>query len=576
MDRRHRSYRDALGAMAVSVVVHGVLASQVTLPQPGRHATELGALHLEVVARPTPERTPEPAPTDVATPTPGGDAERREAADGDATTAPRPVEATPTPTPAPKQDVEPRRRRFVRTDDLDDGDEAGRDLSDRNQVAEELLRAQVTELEAGTNAPALLAQVGTSVSPGLPRPLRDPRDTRGTAMDAKRATTDADAGGRASGEGIVSDGRPARATLSEAEPQPAGAALSRHELPDTRRAAPTDGGATTPRTPSSPAQAPPVPGLAGRPVSATAPEDRVGTKDAPEGDDPGSETTDPWTVPTSTQDPWWRPTVRRVRVAPRPRTIATLSRPSTAQPSVPTEGDRTASPTREPDRRASEPMPAEHRAPLPSAPPPREGPLDHDPVPDEAKTRPNLDDPQEEAAPAPASPRDQSEDGTVDAVRELQEALGWGRTEADARAPRRADAGSQGSPAQQAASSQAVHADARIAGQVALSTRATPLGRWLRDVDGVIREAFFARDLPPEERALIVEGAVTVEFRVDRRGRVSDLRLHESSGRPSLDTLGLASIPDRLPRMPRDVDATSVRHRLTLRYRAGAVQEAAE
>ena len=88
-----------------------------------------------------------------------------------------------------------------------------------------------------------------------------------------------------------------------------------------------------------------------------------------------------------------------------------------------------------------------------------------------------------------------------------------------------------------------------------LNAVGTPLGRYIAKIDQKIRRTWV---LPVEMRAMGVQGNVEVSFSVDRRGRVTKRRITRKSGNPDLDQVALNAIPDRFPRIPRNVGLREV------------------
>lgn len=84
----------------------------------------------------------------------------------------------------------------------------------------------------------------------------------------------------------------------------------------------------------------------------------------------------------------------------------------------------------------------------------------------------------------------------------------------------------------------------------ALSARATPLGRYLAEVDAVLRARW---KVPVELRALGYAGVTVVQVTVDRSGRVRELAITGRSPFPELDAYALAAVPPRLPPLPAEV-----------------------
>ncbi|HMV69171.1 MAG TPA: energy transducer TonB, partial [Myxococcota bacterium] len=162
---------------------------------------------------------------------------------------------------------------------------------------------------------------------------------------------------------------------------------------------------------------------------------------------------------------------------------------------------------------------------------------------------------------APAAPIE-PEPEPVDLVERLRDMLGWGESSAA-----QADEGSPGTTPVDPGSPQVV-LDAPDA-QPAVVARETPLGRYLAGVEADVVRRWYEAGLDPLVVALGVDREVTLTFRVRRSGRVDAPTLLVSSGDPEVDRAALASVPDRLPRFPSDLDLQAFTHRLTLRYKRG-------
>ncbi len=86
--------------------------------------------------------------------------------------------------------------------------------------------------------------------------------------------------------------------------------------------------------------------------------------------------------------------------------------------------------------------------------------------------------------------------------------------------------------------------------EVALNAVETPLGRYAASIDQLLREGWRP---PLEAQVMSGYGVTTVEFRVDRKGRVTAPALTRMSGVPGLDDAALAAVPTRVPRPAREV-----------------------
>jgi TonB family protein len=80
--------------------------------------------------------------------------------------------------------------------------------------------------------------------------------------------------------------------------------------------------------------------------------------------------------------------------------------------------------------------------------------------------------------------------------------------------------------------------------QALVGVRTHPLAAWATRVDAFLSAHW---KIPVDVRALGVSGTTVVGFTVGRNGRVSDVKLIQSSGRPELDARALAAVPARFP-----------------------------
>jgi TonB family protein len=149
-----------------------------------------------------------------------------------------------------------------------------------------------------------------------------------------------------------------------------------------------------------------------------------------------------------------------------------------------------------------------------------------------------------------------------DLIDDLRESLGWGAIDRSTLADRPAGDGATGGASDVAAS------DAHKFDNVAFAAAdGTPLAGWTEDVYAILTDRWKEHDLPVGERALGYQGDVTVAFRVDRAGRVSDVTVVRSSGHGALDRIAVEAIPSHLPRIPRAAPEPSVVQRITFAYR---------
>jgi protein TonB len=97
-----------------------------------------------------------------------------------------------------------------------------------------------------------------------------------------------------------------------------------------------------------------------------------------------------------------------------------------------------------------------------------------------------------------------------------------------------------------------------------VDVRSHPLGRWMDEVDPLIRAAW---RWPPDALALGARGTVAVLITVRPNGRVDPPRLLRSSGEFSLDDAALKSVPQNVPPPP---GGEAVTLTYTFRYRDAA------
>lgn len=158
--------------------------------------------------------------------------------------------------------------------------------------------------------------------------------------------------------------------------------------------------------------------------------------------------------------------------------------------------------------------------------------------------------------------------GSSDHLDQLIQAFGWGDRDGRSLDEALAREGSRPVEASFAGSSQLVLPDDVPEGTVAGAPAAdTPLGRYVAQVEALIRAAWDDLELDVHRRALGIQGATTVQFLVTRRGEVEDLRVVRHSGHADLDRLALRAVPTTVPPIPADVGARRILHRVTLHYR---------
>lgn len=156
----------------------------------------------------------------------------------------------------------------------------------------------------------------------------------------------------------------------------------------------------------------------------------------------------------------------------------------------------------------------------------------------------------------------------IEPVDDLREALGWGPLDRSELKPRKASAGHAGESGTPAMSAQTVLSDdVPIESVVLVDAQSTELGRYTEEIYQILQRNWYALDLPAQQKALGVQGTVTVAFRIHRNGRVSDVNVTRSSGVPELDALAVASIPKKLPPIPASLAMKSVLQLVTFTYR---------
>lgn len=234
---------------------------------------------------------------------------------------------------------------------------------------------------------------------------------------------------------------------------------------------------------------------------------------------------------------WWRPTAARVRlVQPAPTRAAIVS------PAAPTARSGLAPVDRPGDERDRGGTEAETEAEELSTP-----------TPGTADDEGRLGD---------ESP------GIVDPVRDVRQSLGWGEFDRDMLQPRPATYGMMGDNNARQSSPQAVLSEEiPLTDDIALTAQGTALGIYIQEIYEIVRDRWFTMDLDPHDKALGIQGQVTLQFVIHRNGKVSDLVLVSSSGHDALDQLAVEAVPLKLPRFNRGLRERAVRHQLVLRYR---------
>jgi len=157
--------------------------------------------------------------------------------------------------------------------------------------------------------------------------------------------------------------------------------------------------------------------------------------------------------------------------------------------------------------------------------------------------------------------------GTSDPVEALRLALGWGTLDRDRLAPRPQWAGTHGGLGADHTSPQTVADDVDIRWEPAVNARATPVGRYIAQVEDIVGARWQQQDIGTSSRAVGIQGQVTVQYTIRPTGRVTEIELARSSGHPILDQIALDAIPRKLPRFPPGIEKAQIPHRIVLRYR---------
>ena len=141
----------------------------------------------------------------------------------------------------------------------------------------------------------------------------------------------------------------------------------------------------------------------------------------------------------------------------------------------------------------------------------------------------------------------------LDPVADLRDSLGWSGIRDQQQAPKRGTVGLVGSTGRSASSPQTVLPDDfPLSNDVAVSAMATELGAYLHDVDVRIAAAWNETDLPMEDRALGIQGRVTLVLQIRSTGRVSYVHISASSGNSRLDEMARIAIPRRFRAFPKE------------------------
>jgi TonB family protein len=376
-------------------------------------------------------------------------------------------------------------------------------------AADRLTRRDVTSPDAGPDVPW---QQGEQASPALPQRRAEAGTPHNPAGRPEESARDPEAAGRSGGS---ADG----AASARGAPGEAG---------DER-----DGGASAPAAPGG--GSPPVAAAAA--VAVVAPAAAPGAGGAGPSEGPAPDDAPLADAAADAEAPgWWRPMAFRVEIPSAGRRAAPA-----AHAASPTAGEATSEVQR--------PGPAAERgghAPIPDAP---AAPTPA-PVPTEA---PGLAAAEERAA---------------DPIADLRDALGWGGVDRSTLAPRATPSGTAGASGLAPTSQQrVVDRDADLDSISYVEARGTAVGEYTEDVYARLQRRWHELDLSEDDKALGVQGEVTVVFRVARSGKVSDAAVLRSSGHAFLDQMALLAVPERLPRIPGRIEQDSLLQEITFRYR---------
>ncbi|MCB9685910.1 MAG: energy transducer TonB [Alphaproteobacteria bacterium] len=100
----------------------------------------------------------------------------------------------------------------------------------------------------------------------------------------------------------------------------------------------------------------------------------------------------------------------------------------------------------------------------------------------------------------------------------------------------------------------------------AAAAHGTPLGAYIEDIEAQVFARWRSTDLDTHARAVGIQGDVAVQYTIAANGTVRDVRVSRSSGLPALDAMAVHAIPLRLPRLPRELGLTELRHEILFRY----------
>jgi TonB family protein len=156
----------------------------------------------------------------------------------------------------------------------------------------------------------------------------------------------------------------------------------------------------------------------------------------------------------------------------------------------------------------------------------------------------------------------------VDPIADLRADLGWGGIDRTRLQPRARPSGQFGMAGQNAMSQQRVLDPEFDVDTISyVQARGTEIGEYTEKVYDEVQKAWYEMDLSDDEKALGIQGDVTIIFHVRRNGRVDDLSVLRSSGHALLDSMALAAVPNKLPRIPRKIQNSELLQQITFHYR---------
>lgn len=242
---------------------------------------------------------------------------------------------------------------------------------------------------------------------------------------------------------------------------------------------------------------------------------------------------------------WWSPKVARMvviapEVTPAEAPItAALDLQQVAEAPEPRPDDR--------DDRGGTEQPVEVDEALPESP-------DEAPEVDEGEAEPI-----EEVEPPPEEP--------VESIADLRVAMGWGGMEKARSKPRRSMPGIATTDGNLRTSLQTTSTELLTERLSLVDAADTAVGRYRAKLDEEITQQWHTMDLSLHERALGLQGDVSVVFIIERNGKVSEKTITRSSGNASLDAMALDAISEKLLKFPKDLDRTSIVHEYNFIYR---------